>query len=705
MSFPSVVKQALTASAAVFVVSATLSFAPHSFAAKPNALSTAIATGAASGNFYKANFEKADIKEFIRSVGSSLNRIMLIDPAVRGEVTVRADHDLSQQQYYQLFLAVLSTHGYTAVEGGDGIIKVIQEKDAKTAAQPVVAGSLSGQLSAGDEMVTWVLPVSNVPVRELSPILRQLVSSSGSVLHYDPSNILIMSGHAASLARIADVVRRVDTAGMRTVELVQLYHGSAVEMERILNSIYGGQKATGVAPVIVSNESSNQLIISADPQVLQRMKTLLVQMDAERKATGNIRVFYLHYAKAADLKKVLDSVGKMTDSEKAPTANAKQQFSIEVHEQTNALVITARPDVMQAMETVIQQLDIRRAQVMVEAIIVEVADGDGINLSFQLANNNMTSLMQFQDGSSVPIGEILIGMKEAESQKGSIVTTENGTTVNPDTAGDYSVLAAALAKVAGTAFSITSGDWSALLQAVTTSSKSNVLATPSLMTLDNEEASFVVGDEVPTLTGSTPSSANNNPYQTIERKEVGVKLKVVPQINEGDAVMLKIEQEVSNVNGRTPVDVTFSTRKVKTSVMVRSGDTVVIGGLLDENVQESVSKVPLLGDIPILGHLFRSTSSKKVKKNLMVFLRPTIVRDDGMLSAISGQKYRLMRAHQLARQAEGISLMPGFSTPVLPEQPSASEFLNELRRQMDEKTAQDSAAATSAQTKVADNAK
>ncbi|MBO9482803.1 type II secretion system secretin GspD [Salinisphaera sp. G21_0] len=664
----------------------------------PNYNSMGTGSYASAHSLYSASFDKADIKEFIRTVSANLNRTIIIDPAVRGEVTIRAYEQLNRQQYYQMFLSVLSVHGFAAVEDENGLVKIIPDKNARTSSIPVVAGKKLGEQVAhgGDEMVTWVLPVNHVPVRELSPILRQLVDNSGSVVHYDPSNILILSGRANNLERVAEVVRRVDQAGMRNIQIVQLFHASASEMERILMSIYAGQgqKANGMPPVIVSNEASNQIILSADTQTLQRMKSLLLQMDAERKSTGNIRVFYLHYAKAEDLKKVLDGVGKMLIASGNRSKSASGDYSIEVHEQTNALVVTARPDVMQAMESVIEQLDIRRAQVMVEAIIVEVADGDGINLSFQLANADGTSLMQFQDGSSVPIGEILMGMKEAEGEKGStVVTTDPNTgqlitTTNPDKDGDYTALAAALAKVSGAAFSITSGDWTALLQAVTTSSQSNVLATPSLLTLDNEEASFIVGDEVPTLTGSTPSSGNDNPYQTIERKEVGVKLTVTPQINAGDAVKLTIEQEVSSVNGRTPVDVTFATRKVKTSVMVKTGDTVVIGGLLDENVQESVSKVPLLGDIPVLGHLFRSTSSKKVKKNLMVFLRPTIIRDDLTMNAISGQKYDLIRAYQLDRQARGISLMPGFDTPVLPEQPTARDFLDELRRQMDEESAE-----------------
>ncbi len=647
-------------------------------------------------SYFSASFENADIREFIRTVGASLNRTILIDSAVKGKVTVRAYEELSAQQYYRLFLSVLAVNGFAVVETKDGITKVVPSKEAKTLPLPVVTGSQDTSARYGDDaVITRVLSVNHVPVRELSPILRQMVNSSGSVVHYDPSNILILSGRAANLERIAEVVRRVDQARVRNIEIVQLYHASASEMERILLSLYAGQAqtATGSAPLIVSNDSTNQLILSAEEQILERMKTLLVQMDAERKSTGNIRVFYLHYAKAEDLKKVLESVGKMSSSGGGKSTTTAQ-YAIETHEQTNSLIVTAKPDVMQAMASVIQRLDIRRAQVMVEAIIVEVADGDGINLSFQLANKNATSLMQFQDGSSVPIGQIIMGMKESETKKGSTVTTSEGTTVNPDQNGDFSALASALAKVSGAAFSITSGDWTSLIQAVKTSSESNVLATPSLLTLDNEEASFIVGDEVPTLTGSTPSSGNDNPYQTIERKEVGVKLKVTPQINAGDAVMLSIEQEVSNVNGRTPVDITFSTRKVKTSVMVRTGDTVVIGGLLDENVQESISKVPLLGDIPFIGHLFRSTSSKRVKKNLMIFLRPTIIRDDLTMNVISGQKYDLIRAQQLDKQAQGISLMPGFNTPVLPKKPTtAKAFLDEMRRKMDEESASEKKAA------------
>ncbi len=620
---------------------------------------------------YSASFQNADIKEFINTVSSNLNRTIIVDPSVRANITVRSYDTLNEQQYYQFFLNVLEVHGFAVIEEANGVLKVIRDKDAKTSAIPVMGKSGD---HGGDEMVTWVLPVNNVPVRELSPLLRQLINTSGNVVHYDPSNVLLMTGRAGNLERLAEVVRRIDKAGAESVSIVQLKYASAAEMERILTSIYGGKgrKTTGAnPPIIVSNERNNQLILSGDNKLLKRMKHLALQLDAEQESTGNTRVFYLKYAKAEDIKPVLEGVSKTVQAEKqgsTPRRNSGSEFSIEVHEQTNAVVVSARPDIMQSVEKVIKQLDIRRAQVLVEAIIVEVADGDGINLSFQLANQNGTSLMQFNDGSTVPIGEVMIGMKEAQDIKGTTVVDDGKTTINPDKKGDYTKLASALGKVTGAAFSVTSGDWTALLQAVTSSSKSNVLSTPSLMTLDNHEATFMVGEDVPTLTGSQASSnGNSNPYQTVERKKIGTKLTLTPQINEGDAVIMNINQEVSYINGSTPVDIKFAERTIETSVQVRSGDTIVLGGLISEKVQESVSKVPLLGDIPILGHLFRSTSSKKEKTNLMVFIRPTIIRNDNMLSTISGKKYTLMRAAQLDRREEGVALMPDAQTPLLPE--------------------------------------
>ena len=650
----------------------------------------ALAESAQNGGF-SASFQNAKIEEFVNTISANLNKTIIMDPSVQGSITVRSYETLNEEQYYQFFLSVLEVHGFAVVEQPSGILKVVRDKEAKTSAIRVIDSS---DPNAGDEMISWVMPVKNVPVRELSPILRQLNDTAGNIVHYDPSNILLMTGRAANIERLVEIVQRIDNAGGKTVEIINLQHGSANEMSRILralNTESGSKNNVSGYPAIVADEVANRLIISGETSQVLRVKNLISRLDAEQEATGNTRVFYLRYAVAEDLKEVLEGVGQTVVAEQTGaqnTTSATANFSINVHEQTNALVVTAQPDMMGVLESVIKQLDIRRAQVLVEAIIVEVADGDGINLSFQLGSEK-GGLMQFQNGSTVPIGQVMYGLKEAEGQKGSLLRIdEDGNQIfSADTDGDYSVLAQALSGVSGAAFTATAGDWTALLQAVTTSSESNVLATPSLMTLDNEEASFIVGDEVPTLTGATSSANNDNPFQTIERREVGIKLSLTPQVNEGNAVKLDIEQEVSNINGTTPVDITFATRQVKTSVMVGSGETVVIGGLINEEVQESESKVPLLGDIPFIGRLFRSTSNSVSKRNLMVFIRPTIIRDDHTLTEISGRKYGYMRARQLDRAERGVDLLPNASIPVLPEDMSPQDILKDARRQMDENNA------------------
>ncbi|MGL4900301.1 MAG: secretin N-terminal domain-containing protein, partial [Shewanella sp.] len=399
----------------------------------------------------------------------------------------------------------------------------------------------------------------------------------------------------------------------------------------------------------------------------------------EQASTGNTKVRYLRYAKAENLVEVLTGFAQKLEGNKDPaaqTANTgkrRQDINIMAHTDTNALVISAEPDQMRTLESVINQLDIRRAQVLVEAIIVEVAEGDNVGFGVQWASKAGGGT-QFNNLGPT-IGEIGAGIWQAQDKEGTTVCSENGVcTTNPDTQGDVTLLAQALGKVNGMAWGVAMGDFGALIQAVSSDTNSNVLATPSITTLDNQEASFIVGDEVPILTGSTASSNNSNPFQTVERKEVGVKLKVVPQINEGNAVKLAIEQEVSGVNGNTGVDISFATRRLTTTVMADSGQIVVLGGLINEEVQESIQKVPFLGDIPILGHLFKSSSSKKTKKNLMIFIKPTIIRDGVTMEGIAGRKYNYFRALQLEQHARGVNLMPDTQVPVL-EEWNQSEYL------------------------------
>ena len=603
---------------------------------------------------YSASFKNADINEFVNIVGKNLKKTIILDPAVRGSINVRSYDLLNERQYYQFFLNVLEVYGFATVEMDNGIVKVIKAKDAKVAAIPVVDG---GSRYSGDEVVTRVVPVANVSVRELAPLLRQLndTAGGGNVVHYDPANVIMITGRAAVVNRLVQIIQRVDKAGDQEVDIVKLKYASALEMVKIVSAI---QKPTTTSktssssiltPRLVADERTNSVIISGEPKARARIVKLIGSLDNELQNQGNTRVFYLKYAKAEEVVAVLKGVSKTIESSvdsKGTSKSSNSALSIEAHEGTNSIVVSAQPALMSSLSNIIRQLDIRRAQVLVEAIVVEVSESDGINLSTQWGSEYGGT--QFHDN-GVTTGEILAAAYELE---------END---------DFDSAASALANVAGGIIGITDNDWGVVLQALSSSASSNILATPSITTLDNQEASFIVGDEVPVLTGSTSSSSNDNPFQTIERKDIGIKLTVTPQINEGDAVQMVIEQEVSNIKGQTSVDVIFATRAVKTTVLAKSGETVVIGGLIDEDVDETVDKVPLLGDIPLLGYLFKSTKSSTEKRNLMVFIRATIIRDDKTMSELSTRKYGLIRDVQQAQREEGINLMPNTLAPVLPE--------------------------------------
>ncbi|RUO32771.1 type II secretion system secretin GspD [Aliidiomarina sanyensis] len=660
---------------------------------------------------FSASFKNTDINEFIQAVSRNLEQTIIIDPEVRGRINVRSYDVMNREQYYQFFLNVLEVYGYAVVRMDNNVLKVIRDRDAKSAPVPVVDDDSYN----GDEWVTRVVPLRNVSVRELAPLLRQLndQASGGAVMSYDPSNVIMMSGRAALINRLVQIIQHVDRAGDQDVEVVQLQHASAAEMVRIAQSVFQ-QQGSGIPemmiPRIVPDERTNRVLISGDPRARERVARLLRQLDTEMQTSGNTRVFYLRYAQADDMVQLLRG---MTDTiiaeERAAassgsgsgsgaasrTARRGNEVSIESHQPTNSIVVTAQPDILRAIENVIGQLDIRRAQVLVEAIIVEVFEGDGINFGIQWASEDI-GLMQHNNGNIVPIGPLGVAAEAARTRPGAEVTRVDNagnqfTTREPDQRGDFSLLANLLGNANGLLFGTVQDGWAAVVQAVATTTNSNILSAPSITTLDNQEASILVGQEVPTITGATAGSNNENPFQTVERREVGIRLRVTPQINEGDAVQLLIEQEVSSIAGATSVDVTFNKRELRTTVLARDGETIVLGGLIDEDVQESLSKVPLLGDIPILGHLFKSTSVSTRKRNLMIFIRPTIIRDDERMGHLSQRKYSYLRAQQIAQRDRGISLRSRDVVPVLPDwdedkdlPPEYQRFLDEWRRDMDE---------------------
>ncbi|WP_432758341.1 type II secretion system secretin GspD [Escherichia ruysiae] len=624
---------------------------------------------------FTANFKDTDLKSFVETVGANLNKTIVMGPGVEGRVSIRTMTPLNEHQYYQLFLNLLEAQGYAVVPMENNVLKVVKSVVAKGEPLPLI--DEGGRDYSGDEMVTRVVPVHNVSVRELAPVLQQMLDSAGSgnIVNYEPSNVIMLTGRASVVKRLTAVIQRVDHAGNRTEEVIPLTNASASEIARVLESLYrnsGEHQSAASKTQIVADERTNSVVISGDVGARDKMRRLIRRLDSEMERSGNSQVFYLKYSKAEDLVDVLKQVsGTLTaakEEAEGTTTSEREIVSIAASKHSNALIVTAPQDIMQSLQKVIEQLDVRRAQVHVEALIVEVAEGSNINFGVQWASKD-AGLMQFANGTQIPIGTLGAAIAQAKPQKGSTVISENGaTTINPDVEGDLSTLSQLLSGFSGTAVGVVKGDWMALMQAIKNDSSTNVLSTPSITTLDNQEAFFMVGQDVPVLTGSTVGSDNSNPFNTVERKKVGIMLKVTPQINEGNAVQMLIEQEVSKVEGQTSLDVVFGERKLKTTVLANDGELIVLGGLIDEQAGESVAEIPLLGDIPLIGHLFKSTADKKEKRNLMVFIRPTILRDGMAADGVSQRKYNYMRAEQIYRDEEGISLMPETTQPILPAQ-------------------------------------
>ncbi|MBA0167139.1 MULTISPECIES: type II secretion system secretin GspD [Pectobacterium] len=584
---------------------------------------------------FSASFKGTDIQEFINTVSKNLNKTVIIDPSVSGTITVRSYDMMNEEQYYQFFLSVLDVYGFTVIPMDNNVLKIIRSKDAKSTSMPLATDDQPG---IGDEVVTRVVPVNNVAARDLAPLLRQLNDNAGagSVVHYEPSNVLLMTGRAGVIKRLMTIVERVDKTGDRNVTSIPLSYASSTEVVKMVNELNKMDEKSALPGMLTANvvadERTNSVLVRGEPNSRQRVIDMIKQLDRQQAVQGNTKVIYLKYAKAADLVEVLTGVGDsiQTDQQNALPA-LRKDISIKAHEQTNSLIVNAAPDIMRDLEQVIAQLDIRRPQVLVEAIIAEVQDADGMNLGVQWANKN-AGTTQFTN-TGLPITTMIAGADQYR-RDGTLNTAASS----------------ALSSFNGIAAGFYQGNWSMLMTALSSNSKNDILATPSIVTLDNMEATFNVGQEVPVLAGSQTTSGDNV-FQTVERKTVGIKLKVKPQINEGDSVLLEIEQEVSSVadaasSSSTNLGATFNTRTVNNAVLVSSGETVVVGGLLDKSTNESASKVPLLGDIPVLGHLFRSNSQETKKRNLMLFIRPSIIRDRSQYQSASASKYRSFSAEE-----------------------------------------------------------
>jgi len=613
------------------------------------------------------NLKDADISALISTVAEVTDRNFIVDPRVKGKVTVISSRPMDSEEVYQVFLSILKVHGFAAVPSGE-VIKIVPDVNAKQDGIPTASDASPGR---GDQMVTRVVQVDNVAAAQLVPILRPLVPQQGHLAAYPATNVLIISDRASNVGRLLTIIRRIDQVSDSEIEVITLQHASATEVVRVLTSLNRAAPKAAKAPatasnqVLVADERTNSVLLGGDRSSRLRMRAIISHLDTPLDAGGNTDVVYLHYAEATEIVDTLMGVGKIEEQEtqqgkgKAGGGTQRGSFDIQADESTNALVITAPPDIMRTLKRVISQLDIRRAQVLVEAIIAEVGEDTARDLGVQWifagdtgSNRGPVGVINYSNSGS-PIADVANAAIAADSG-GTVPTLLDGALVGFGRFGSNSF------------------NYAAVLNALASDTNSNILSTPTLVTLDNEEAEIVIGENVPFVTGSFTSTgagdSATNPFQTIQREDVGLTLKIKPQINEGDAMRLEIEQEVSSIADSVAgaSDIVTNKRSIKTNVMVDDGQVVVLGGLIEEVINESVQKVPLLGDIPYLGAFFRSKTSDVRKTNLMVFIHPVILRNAETMNSYTNAKYNDLRVLQMEQNNEGVNMLPGKQQPVLP---------------------------------------
>ncbi|MBS9778565.1 MAG: type II secretion system secretin GspD [Gammaproteobacteria bacterium] len=575
---------------------------------------------------YKVNFKNVEITAFIDAVSKDLGMTIIVDPNVRGKIDIRSHESLNSKEYLSFFEYVLTAHGYSLVKLEGDIFKVIPSQATKAEAVPVLSAD---RPIKGDSVATKVIPVANVSVSRLTPILRQLINEAGSgnISHHDESNVIMITGRLSVIKRLEKIIKTIDTRNNQETIAISLRNAKASELLKIvkgLNSPVNNAGQGGVnQPVIVADDRTNIIVIAGSKQANAELRGIIRRLDTVVDQKDDMEVIYLQYAKAEDVTKVLQGVSSNLESgAQQPNPALSQRAVVTGDPSSNSVVIIASPERMQVMKKVVKQLDIRRAQVLIEAMIVEVTENDNTQYGVQWSNGK-SAMVQFS-GNGANISSVLLAKNSPHTDKVNV------------TGGIKGLMA-----------SIAFGDWNMLASALSGTTKSNILAAPSLMVLDNEEASFVVGEEVPVKTGEQVSDDFKNAFATIERKDVGIKLTIRPQINQGQMVQMKLKQEISNVIGANgAVDVRFGKRELNTSVVASDQQMIVLSGLIDQRNGETIQKVPVLGDIPLIGEAFKETIQSNEKRHLMLFIKPTIIRTDALATEASRKKYAQIRGKQ-----------------------------------------------------------
>lgn len=635
-----------------------------SFAISLALLIFATAVHAQQEELVRINMNNADIRNVIKWVSEQTNKNFIIDPRVKGRLSVLSNQPMTMDEAYQVFLTALDVYGFAVVESGDNV-KVIPNAQARSSGLPII-GAFGADNQLHGELIIHVVSVENSKASDIVTLLRPLVPQTGHLAAFPSSNSVVIADRAHNIKRLVQLVQDIDKSGSLDVDIIPLEHADAKEVVDIIEPLFTSNKTTGVPLSFAVDARSNSILMTGTEQQRQDVVNLIDLLDKPLQGTGNTKVVYLNYIEAGEIKSVLEgltgTLKKQTDGKEQIAG--KSDVSIQVSETNNALIITASPSMLETIDEVIAELDIRRSQVLIEAIIAEVSD----------------SFSQ----------ELEVAWLTEPTLRGG-VSAANLTNSSSTAALSASDQSGAFFQSGLTWGFFRNASLRAFIRAIGSDNESNILSMPSVITLDNEEAEVLVGSNVPFLTGSQTSAASttSNPFQTITREDVGITLKVTPKVSKAGTITLDVSQEVESVRAEGVAgaqDLVTDVRSITTQVLIEDEDILVLGGLLDDRVSLSETKIPVLGDLPLLGRFFKSSNETIRKQNLMVFIKPTIIDNEKLAGDQTKEKYEAIRELQEAsaqvRKTKRLEL-PKYDD--LTERPdSASKMLDQAEVELSE---------------------
>ena len=583
---------------------------------------------------YILNYEEVDIKKVTQDIAQFSKKTVILDPRVKGKITIYSNAELDRDQVWNVYLRTMQVNGFSAV-ADDGFVRIVPENEATR--------DESFDINNRSDFLTEVIPLQNRSSAEVLPMIKPITGRQSHLSSINSINSILLVDRASNINRIKSLLNDLDINNSAKISIIKLNNLPSIEAVRILEKLKAQNNPTINKFVSVPFAPSNSIIISANDFVTENIKKTLASLDADIiNSDETIEVVYLKYAKSNEVASILNSISGrfMSNSDGKSTV-------ITSHEKTNSIVISSDQSNISTLKNLISKLDIRRAQVLVEAVIVELSEN---------AANDLGVETVFSGGSEN--GEIPIGITRFNDSGPDLLSIVGGAADDTNTALTTNSLTSLLNTqgiVAGFGDLSAGGDsFAAIINAISRDVNSNILSTPSLLAMDNETASYIIGQEIPITTGESLGSNNANPFRTTSRQEVGIKLDITPQINEGSSVLLEIKIEVSGVAGTVSsgVDLITNKRAIETTALADDGQTIVLGGLIDDDTQETISKVPLLGSIPVFGKLFQSKSKTNIKKNLMIFIRPRIMTDSNSVYDVSSEKYNYIKAQQVLSNEE-----------------------------------------------------